>query len=67
MEVAEKRKDLKSNLWLAAVERKFQNKGDIDIAKSMLKSTAGLQQAESLSLHHIEQAIQCLKNLSRDG
>ena len=31
----------------------------------MLDTTAGIQQADSLSIHHIEQALQCLNQVEK--
>ena len=33
----------------------------------MLDMTAGLQQADSLSIYHIEEALQCLTSLQTSG
>lgn len=56
-----------SNAWLEAVERNFADEADVQaFGKPMLELTSGLERADSLSIHHIELAVENLRNLKRD-
>ena len=58
---------LLSNTWLDAVERNFQQEDDVQLyGKPMLEQTSGLEKADSLSIQHIEHAVDCLRGLQRD-
>ena len=46
------------------IEREFENKGDVEQAIKLIKSTKGIDKARDLALEHAQASIQSLKDLN---
>ena len=49
------------------IEREFEQRGDIEKAIHLIKSTKGIEKAQDLAIEHMQASIQALKNLSYDN
>lgn len=52
---------------MKAIQEKFQGEGQIDLARKMLEGSSGIERADTLSIRHIETALECLSGVRHEG